>query len=88
MQELRLLVAGFLLRRTAFDPSFGGICGGRGDTGAGFLLILRFSLPIIIAATAPHLSSSVCPDWYTGQILANELHPKKLKKNLKFLRNT
>jgi hypothetical protein len=35
-----------------------GICGGQSGTGAGFLLVLRFPLPILIPPTAPHSSSS------------------------------
>jgi hypothetical protein len=31
-----------------------GICDGKGDSGAGFLQVLRFSLPISIPPTAPH----------------------------------
>jgi hypothetical protein len=31
-----------------------GICGEQSDTGAGFLLVLRFPLPILIPQTAPH----------------------------------
>jgi hypothetical protein len=34
-----------------------GICGGQSGTGAGFLLVLRFPLPLI-PPTAPHSSSS------------------------------
>jgi hypothetical protein len=34
-----------------------GICGGLSSTGAGFLRILRFPLPILIPPTAPHPSS-------------------------------
>jgi hypothetical protein len=35
-----------------------GIFGEQSDTGAGFLVVLRFPLPIIIPPTAPHSSSS------------------------------
>jgi hypothetical protein len=30
-----------------------GICGGQSGNGAGFLLVLRFSLPVLIPPTAP-----------------------------------
>jgi hypothetical protein len=40
-----------------------GICGGQSDTGAGFLRVLLYSLPILIPATAPH-SSSAIRGWY------------------------
>jgi hypothetical protein len=39
-----------------------GICGGRSGTGAGFLRVLRFPLPILIPPTAPH-SSSIVRGW-------------------------
>jgi hypothetical protein len=35
------------------------IRGGQSGTGAGFLRVLRFPLPILISPTAPHLSSIV-----------------------------
>jgi hypothetical protein len=31
-----------------------GICGGQSDIGAGFLQVLRFPLPVLIAPTAPY----------------------------------
>jgi hypothetical protein len=40
-----------------------GICGGQSGTGAGFLRVLPFSLPII-PPTAPHSSSSIIRGWY------------------------
>jgi hypothetical protein len=36
-----------------------GICGGQSGTGAGFLRVLRFPLPILIAPTGPHSSSII-----------------------------
>jgi hypothetical protein len=40
-----------------------GICDGQSGTGAGFLRVLRFPLPIPIPPTAPH-SSSTIRGWY------------------------
>jgi hypothetical protein len=39
-----------------------GICGGQNDTGAGFLRVLRFPLPIV-PMIAAHSSSSIIRDW-------------------------
>jgi hypothetical protein len=44
-----------------------GICGGQSGAGAGFLLILRFPLPILIPPTDPH-SSSIIRGWYNGPV--------------------
>jgi hypothetical protein len=41
-----------------------GICGGQSGTGAHFLRVLRFPLPILIPPTAPHSSSSIIRGWY------------------------
>jgi hypothetical protein len=41
-----------------------GICGGRSDTGAGFLRVFRFPLLILFPSTAPHSSSSIIQGWY------------------------
>jgi hypothetical protein len=40
-----------------------GIYDGQSSTGAGFLRVLRFPLPILIPQTAPHLSSSIIRGW-------------------------
>jgi hypothetical protein len=40
-----------------------GVCGGQSGTGAGFLRVLRFPLPIPIPPTAPH-SLSIFRGWY------------------------
>jgi hypothetical protein len=57
------------------------ICCGRSDTGAGFLRVLRFPLPILIPPTSPHSSSGAGT---IGQLVWP--HPKKMKK-LKLLKN-
>jgi hypothetical protein len=41
------------------------ICGGQIGTGAGFLRILRFPLPIIIPTIAPPSPSSIIRGWYS-----------------------
>jgi hypothetical protein len=45
-----------------------GICGGQSSTGAGFLQVLRFPLPILIPPTAPHSSSGAGK---IGQVVAD-----------------
>jgi hypothetical protein len=47
-----------------------GICGGQSGTGAGFLAVLRFPLPILIPPSAPH-SSSIIRGWYNRPIVAD-----------------
>jgi hypothetical protein len=47
-----------------FQVRLCGICGGQSGTGAGFLRILRFPLPILIPPTTPHSSSSIIRGWY------------------------
>jgi hypothetical protein len=44
-----------------------GICGGQSRTGAGFLRVVRFPLPILIPPTAPH-SSSIIRGWYNRPV--------------------
>jgi hypothetical protein len=58
--RLRRLVAAFLPRRPEFDPRSGQV---RVALGVGFLLVLRFLLPILIPSAAPH-SLSVIRGWY------------------------
>jgi hypothetical protein len=41
-----------------------GICGGQSDTGAGFLWVLQFPLPILIPPILPHSPSSTIRSWY------------------------
>jgi hypothetical protein len=79
-----LLVAGFPPRRAGFDPGSCGICGGLSDTGADFLRLLRFPLPILIPPTTPH--SYTIRGWYNRPTVADVpsglslTHPRKLKK--------
>jgi hypothetical protein len=46
-----------------------GICGGQSDTGAGFIRVLRFPLPILIPQTTPYSSSSGAGT--VGQLVAD-----------------
>jgi hypothetical protein len=64
------------------------ICGWQSGTGAGFLRVLRFPLPILIPPTAPH-SSSIIRGWYNRPVSGRrtkwtQSHPtlRKLKKNI------
>jgi hypothetical protein len=41
-----------------------GICGEQSGTGAGFLRVLRFPLPIFIPPIGPQSPSSIIWDWY------------------------
>jgi hypothetical protein len=45
-----------------------GICGGQCGTGAGFLRLLRFPLPILTPPTAPHSSPSIIGAGRVGQL--------------------
>jgi hypothetical protein len=47
-----------------------GICGGQSGTGAGFLQVLRFPLPILIPPTSLH-SSSITRGWYNRPVVAD-----------------
>jgi hypothetical protein len=54
-----------------------GICDGQSGTGAGFLRVLRFPLPILIPPTAPQ-SSSIIRGWYNRPTVADvpsQSHP-------------
>jgi hypothetical protein len=44
-----------------------GICGGQSGTGADFLLVLRFSVPILVSPAAPHPSSTT-RGWYSRPV--------------------
>jgi hypothetical protein len=46
-----------------------GVCGGRSDTGAGSLRVLRFPLSILTPPTAPH-SSSIVRGWYNRPVIS------------------
>jgi hypothetical protein len=45
-----------------------GICGGQSGTGAGFLRVLRFPLPILISPNTPHSLSSIIRGSYNRPI--------------------
>jgi hypothetical protein len=47
-----------------------GICGERSDTGAGFLRVLRFPLPIFIPPIAPQPPLSIIWGWYNRPMVA------------------
>jgi hypothetical protein len=66
-----------------------GVCGGQSGTGAGFLRIPRFPLPILIPPTTPH-SSSIIRGWYnspnTGRRTKwNQSHPIPRKTRAYFM---
>jgi hypothetical protein len=62
--SLRLPTAAALIRSRVRSCGF---CGGQSFTGARFLRVLRFPLPIHIPPTAPH-SSSTIRGWYNRPI--------------------
>jgi hypothetical protein len=64
--QLRRLVAGLPPRgaRVRSEVRSCWICGGQSGIEAGFLLVLRFPLPILIPPTAPHSPSSFIRGWY------------------------
>jgi hypothetical protein len=47
-----------------------GICVGQSGTGAGFLRVLRFPLPIFIPPTVPQSPSSIIWGWYNRPVVA------------------
>jgi hypothetical protein len=67
-----------------------GICGRQSGTGAGFLRVLRFPLPILIPQTDPH-SSSIIRGWYirpvsgrrTKWTQSHPTPPQEIKKTKK-----
>jgi hypothetical protein len=63
-----------------------GFRGGQSGTGAGFLRVLRFPLPILIPPTAPHSSSSIVRGWYNRpnsgrRTKWTQSHPTARKRN-------
>jgi hypothetical protein len=59
-----------------------GICGRQSGAGAGFLRVLRFSLPIFIPPISPQSPSSIIRGWYNRPVVATvpKVPPRKLKK--------
>jgi hypothetical protein len=47
-----------------------GICGGQSGSGAGFLRVLRFALPIFIPPISPQPPSSIIWGWYNRPVVA------------------
>jgi hypothetical protein len=56
----------FPAQRPGFDPRSCEICGGQNGTGAGFLRVLRFPLPILIPPNSVY--SSIIRGWYNRPI--------------------
>jgi hypothetical protein len=62
-----------------------GISGGHSGTGALFLRVLRFPLPVLVPPTTPHSVSSIIRGWYNMSISGRRTnwtvspHPKELK---------
>jgi hypothetical protein len=61
----RLLTASARVRAQVWSC---GICGGQSGTGAGFLGVLQFPLPILITPTAPHSSTCIIRGWYNRPV--------------------
>jgi hypothetical protein len=70
--SLRRLVVGFLPWYPGFDPGVKscGIFGRQSGTGAGFLRVLRFPLPVFIPPIAPQSPTSIIWSWYNRTIVA------------------
>jgi hypothetical protein len=64
-----------------------GICGGQSGTGADFLRVFRFPLPILIPPTAPH-SSSIIRVRTIGQLVANVRSELSLTATKEIEKNT
>jgi hypothetical protein len=47
-----------------------GICGGQSSAGAGFLIVLRFPLPIFVPPIASQSQPSIIWGWYNRPVLA------------------
>jgi hypothetical protein len=59
-----------------------GICGGQSGTGAGFLRVLRFPLPVFIPPISPSPPSPIIRGSYNRPVVAAvpKVPPRKLKK--------